>query len=159
MNIDDGDDPKFREYGSNWKCGLNPKYLGQIERGEKRPSFDAIMALAKALGVEPEVLFRFNSDETDEKGMRKNTRDNMKGCAVCSRSKPMLPWHTSASTTVSPSTGCATSVTSLTGGLVLSRLQPSTAIRSIPCANPSLSTSNNWDRSIPNLVSSILAEY
>ena len=23
MNIDDGDDPKFREYGSNWKCGFN----------------------------------------------------------------------------------------------------------------------------------------
>jgi hypothetical protein len=22
MNADDGDDPKFREYGSNWKCGL-----------------------------------------------------------------------------------------------------------------------------------------
>jgi hypothetical protein len=22
MNIDDCDDPKFREYGSNWKCGF-----------------------------------------------------------------------------------------------------------------------------------------
>jgi len=27
---------------------LNPKYLGELERGEKRPSFEAILALAKA---------------------------------------------------------------------------------------------------------------
>jgi hypothetical protein len=27
MNIDDGDDPKFREYGSNWKCGVRVEYI------------------------------------------------------------------------------------------------------------------------------------
>ena len=33
------------------KAHLNPKYLGQIERGEKRQSFDASLALAEALGA------------------------------------------------------------------------------------------------------------
>ncbi len=32
---------------------LNPKWLGQIVRGVKRPSFDAVMSLGKALQVSP----------------------------------------------------------------------------------------------------------
>jgi hypothetical protein len=31
MNIDDGDDPKFREYGSNWKRGLK-RFDGSIQK-------------------------------------------------------------------------------------------------------------------------------
>jgi transcriptional regulator with XRE-family HTH domain len=50
---------------------LNSKYLGEIERGEKRPSFEAIIALSKALDVLPEVLFRFDSEENDEKALRR----------------------------------------------------------------------------------------
>jgi transcriptional regulator with XRE-family HTH domain len=62
------------------KAELNPKYLGQIERGEKRPSFEAIMALAKALSVEPEVLFRMDPGEADEKGLRKNIETLLRKC-------------------------------------------------------------------------------
>jgi transcriptional regulator with XRE-family HTH domain len=50
---------------------LNSKYLGEIERGEKRPSFEVIIALAKALKVPPERLFHFDREETDEKIVRK----------------------------------------------------------------------------------------
>lgn len=50
---------------------LNSKYLGEIERGEKRPSFEAVMALAKALNVSPEVFFRFDSEESDERTLRR----------------------------------------------------------------------------------------
>jgi len=50
---------------------LNPKYLGQIERGEKRPSFEAIVALGKALRVSPAVFFHFDLEETDERVLRK----------------------------------------------------------------------------------------
>lgn len=50
---------------------LNSKYLGEIERGEKRPSFEAIIALSKALDVPPEVLFRFDSEDDDEKALRR----------------------------------------------------------------------------------------
>lgn len=41
------------------KAHLNPKYPGEIERGEKRPSFEAILALAKALNASPATLFQF----------------------------------------------------------------------------------------------------
>ena len=50
---------------------LNSKYLGEIERGEKRPSFEAIIALSKALDVLPEVLFRFDSEDNDDKALRR----------------------------------------------------------------------------------------
>ena len=49
---------------------LNAKYLGQIERGEKRPSFEAIVALAKALHVSPATFFHFDREETGEKALR-----------------------------------------------------------------------------------------
>jgi transcriptional regulator with XRE-family HTH domain len=62
------------------RAQLNPKYLGQIERGEKRPSFEAIMALAKALKVEPEVLFQLDSGEADEKALRKNIETLLRQC-------------------------------------------------------------------------------
>ena len=62
------------------RAELNPKYLGQIERGEKRPSFDAIMALAKALRVEPEVLFRMDSGEADVKALRKIIETLLRQC-------------------------------------------------------------------------------
>jgi transcriptional regulator with XRE-family HTH domain len=50
---------------------LNAKYLGEIERGEKRPSFEAIIALAKALSVSPANFFQFDGDESDEKTLRR----------------------------------------------------------------------------------------
>jgi transcriptional regulator with XRE-family HTH domain len=49
---------------------LNPKYLGQIERGEKSPSFEVIVALAGKLRVSPAVFFYFDRDEIDEKTLR-----------------------------------------------------------------------------------------
>jgi transcriptional regulator with XRE-family HTH domain len=51
---------------------LNPKYLGEIERGEKRPSFEAIIALAKALDVSPASFFQFDREENDGKAVRKS---------------------------------------------------------------------------------------
>ena len=53
------------------RAHLNPKYLGEIERGEKRPSFDAILALAKALDTSPAAFFQFDKEESDEKVLRK----------------------------------------------------------------------------------------
>ena len=53
------------------RAGLNPKYLGQIERGEKRPSFEAILGLAKALHVSPVLFFQFDGEGFDEKSLRK----------------------------------------------------------------------------------------
>lgn len=53
------------------KAHLNAKYLGELERGEKKPSFDVILALAKALNTSPAALFHFEKEETDERVLRK----------------------------------------------------------------------------------------
>lgn len=53
------------------KAQLNSKYLGEIERGEKRPSFDAIIALARALETSPAAFFQFDKEDSDEKLLRK----------------------------------------------------------------------------------------
>jgi transcriptional regulator with XRE-family HTH domain len=50
---------------------INPKYLGELERGEKKPSFDALVALAEALHVSPADLFQFDREERDDKTLRK----------------------------------------------------------------------------------------
>jgi transcriptional regulator with XRE-family HTH domain len=61
---------------------LNSKYLGEIERGEKRPSFDAILALAKALEVSPAAFFQFDHSETDEKTIRKRIEVLLQKCSA-----------------------------------------------------------------------------
>ena len=60
---------------------LNSKYLGEIERGEKRPSFDAILALAKALEVSPTAFFQFDHGETDEKTIRRKIEVLLQKCS------------------------------------------------------------------------------
>jgi transcriptional regulator with XRE-family HTH domain len=62
------------------KARLNPKYLGQIERGEKRPSFDAIISLAGALQVIPSAFFQFDREEKDSKILRKKIDSMLQGC-------------------------------------------------------------------------------
>jgi len=53
------------------RAQIHPKYLGEIERGEKRPSFEAILAIAHALGTSPAALFQFEKEESNEKMLRK----------------------------------------------------------------------------------------
>lgn len=62
------------------RASLNPKYSGQIERGEKRPSFDAIVSLARALQVSPSVFFRLDREEGDEKAVRRNLDGLLRRC-------------------------------------------------------------------------------
>jgi transcriptional regulator with XRE-family HTH domain len=47
------------------------KHLGRIERGEKLPSFDLIVALAEAMNVSPALFFEFDPPQTDPKVLRK----------------------------------------------------------------------------------------
>jgi transcriptional regulator with XRE-family HTH domain len=53
------------------RAHLNPKYLGEIERGEKRPSFEAILALGAALDVSPAAFFHFDKEDRNEKALRR----------------------------------------------------------------------------------------
>ena len=43
------------------------KHLGRIERGEKLPSFELIVALARALNVSPSTFFHFENANVDPK--------------------------------------------------------------------------------------------
>jgi transcriptional regulator with XRE-family HTH domain len=46
-------------------ASISPNYLGEIERGEKWPSLDVIVALAGALDVSPTIFFELESEEVD----------------------------------------------------------------------------------------------
>lgn len=49
---------------------ISSGYLGELERGEKWPSLDVIVELAKVLLVSPAVFFEFESEEIDPQILR-----------------------------------------------------------------------------------------
>ena len=49
------------------KGGIGPKHLDSIERGEKVPSFELIVALAKELNTSPSAFFHFENVNVDPK--------------------------------------------------------------------------------------------
>ena len=72
---------KLTQEGAAEAARLNSKYLGQIERGEKRPSLDAILALAKALQVSPDSFFHFDREENDERVLRRKIEGLLHNCS------------------------------------------------------------------------------
>ena len=60
---------------------INPKYLGELERGEKKPSFDALVALGKALRVPVAAFFQFEREERDPKALRKKLDSLLEDCS------------------------------------------------------------------------------
>jgi transcriptional regulator with XRE-family HTH domain len=55
------------------KVGIGAKHLGRVERGEKLPSFELIIALANALGVSPSEFFEFET-RADQKIIKERLR-------------------------------------------------------------------------------------
>ena len=53
------------------RVGKEVKHLGRIERGEKKPSFELIIALAEAMKVSPATFFEFDPPQTDPRVLRK----------------------------------------------------------------------------------------
>jgi transcriptional regulator with XRE-family HTH domain len=53
------------------KVGIGAKHLGRVERGEKLPSFELIIALAAAMGESPSVFFEFENAKVDQRLVRK----------------------------------------------------------------------------------------
>lgn len=56
------------------KVGIGAKHLGRVERGEKLPSFELIIALANEMGESPSVFFDFENAGVDQKIMRERLR-------------------------------------------------------------------------------------
>lgn len=40
------------------RANLHPNHVGYVERGDKKPSFETVIAVCKALGVKPSDLLR-----------------------------------------------------------------------------------------------------
>lgn len=49
------------------RVNIGAKHLGRLERGEKQPSFELIIALANAMEVSPSVFFQFDNARSDQK--------------------------------------------------------------------------------------------
>jgi transcriptional regulator with XRE-family HTH domain len=62
------------------KVGIGAKHLGRVERGEKSPSFELIVALANALGVSPSEFFEFENAKVDQKFMKARLRQLLDTC-------------------------------------------------------------------------------
>ncbi len=56
------------------KADTGVKHLGRIERGEKQPSFELIVALAKAMNVSPSVFFQFEDARVDQRYLKAHLR-------------------------------------------------------------------------------------
>jgi transcriptional regulator with XRE-family HTH domain len=56
--------------------------LARSNGGEKRPSFEAILALAEALGTSPAAFFEFDREENDEKALRKKVETLLNRCEL-----------------------------------------------------------------------------
>lgn len=53
---------------------IGAKHLGRVERGEKVPSFELIIALANALGESPSVFFEFENASYDVRILKERLR-------------------------------------------------------------------------------------
>jgi transcriptional regulator with XRE-family HTH domain len=60
------------------KVDIEVKHLGRIERGERQPSFDLVISLAKCLNVSPSKFFEFES-AADPKTLRKSVDQLLSG--------------------------------------------------------------------------------
>jgi transcriptional regulator with XRE-family HTH domain len=53
------------------KADTGVKHLGRIERGEKQPSFELVIALAAAMNISPAMFFESDSHHADPRVLRK----------------------------------------------------------------------------------------
>jgi len=53
------------------KADTGVKHLGRVERGEKQPSFELIIALAAAMSVSAAKFFEFDQPQADPKVLRR----------------------------------------------------------------------------------------
>ena len=62
------------------RVGKGGKHIGRLERGEKQPSFELMIALANAMSVSPAAFFEHDLNDQSEKPLRKNIRNQIERC-------------------------------------------------------------------------------
>jgi transcriptional regulator with XRE-family HTH domain len=60
------------------QADVNYKFLGEIERGQQNPSFNILVKLASALGVELPELFRIEHEVPDRKEIEARIKEILK---------------------------------------------------------------------------------
>lgn len=60
-------------------AAITPNYLGEIERGEKWPSLEVIVAIGKTLNVSPSAFFELESEEVDPRILRERLSELLTG--------------------------------------------------------------------------------
>lgn len=64
------------------RADLSAKFLGEVERGMRRPSFESILALARALNVAPVAFFQFEEAAVDGNAVRQRIENVLAGCTA-----------------------------------------------------------------------------
>jgi transcriptional regulator with XRE-family HTH domain len=64
------------------KVKKGSKHLGRLERGEKRPAFELIIALANVMNVSPARFFEHNLRDESEKSLRASIHNIIEKCEV-----------------------------------------------------------------------------
>jgi transcriptional regulator with XRE-family HTH domain len=59
------------------RADLNPKYVGEMERGERNPSLDVVWRLARALGVDAAELLGDELTRVDRDELLRRAVDEM----------------------------------------------------------------------------------
>jgi transcriptional regulator with XRE-family HTH domain len=59
------------------KAKIKPGYLGEIERGEKWPSLEVIVRIAKGIGVSPAFFLEFDQPSADPEIVRDHIADHL----------------------------------------------------------------------------------
>jgi transcriptional regulator with XRE-family HTH domain len=60
------------------RADVNYKFLGEIERGQKNPSFNVLTKIGTALEVELPELFRFEQEISDRKEIEDQIKEILK---------------------------------------------------------------------------------
>jgi len=63
------------------RAGYTSAFMSQIEKGERQPSFETIVRLAKALGVPPAIFFTLHATRPVVKDLRRQIRNLLERCS------------------------------------------------------------------------------
>jgi transcriptional regulator with XRE-family HTH domain len=64
------------------RADLSAKFVGEVERGMRRPSFESILALARALNVAPVTFFQLEEAGVHGTAVRQRIEEVLAGCTA-----------------------------------------------------------------------------
>ena len=71
------------------KAGLDPSYVAHIEAGRRKPSLDAIEAIARALGIAVPLLMLLSAETQELRGISPDMASNLGEILIGLLSEPV----------------------------------------------------------------------